>query len=148
MRTHNICFLGEIRKISINLVGKKCLIWCHVKKTAGKHTQFYDNLDQLVSLRLCQIKMTMMMSWCFTPLSILFQSYWKKGMMNKGCLCNEELCSHEQSASNGHSLELPWFSLSNQNTWRPWSDAAFWGVWSGSALFANYPFTGLLITMG
>ena len=27
--------------------------------------------------------------------------------------------------------------------WRPWSDAAFCGVWSGSALFANYPFTGL-----
>ena len=24
--------------------------------------------------------------------------------------------------------------------WRPWSDATFWGIWSGSALFANYPF--------
>ena len=23
--------------------------------------------------------------------------------------------------------------------WRPWSDAAFCGVWSGSALFASYP---------
>ena len=32
--------------------------------------------------------------------------------------------------------------------WRPWSDAAFCGVWSGSALFANYPFRGLQITMG
>ena len=31
--------------------------------------------------------------------------------------------------------------------WRPWSDAAFCGVWSGSALFANYPFTGLPTTM-
>ena len=31
--------------------------------------------------------------------------------------------------------------------WRPWSDTAFCGVWSGSALFANYPFTGLPITM-
>ena len=26
--------------------------------------------------------------------------------------------------------------------WRPWSDAAFCGVWSGSALFASYPFRG------
>ena len=25
--------------------------------------------------------------------------------------------------------------------WRPWSGAAFCGVWSGSALFAKYPFT-------
>ena len=24
--------------------------------------------------------------------------------------------------------------------WRPWSDAAFCGVWSGAALFASYPF--------
>ena len=32
--------------------------------------------------------------------------------------------------------------------WRPWSDAAFCGVWSGSALFANYTFTGLQTTMG
>ena len=26
--------------------------------------------------------------------------------------------------------------------WRPWSDAAFWGVWSGSALFAYVPNKG------
>ena len=26
--------------------------------------------------------------------------------------------------------------------WRPWSDAAFCGVWSGFALFASYPFYG------
>ena len=32
--------------------------------------------------------------------------------------------------------------------WRTWSDAAFCGVWSGSALFANDPFTGLGTTMG
>ena len=32
--------------------------------------------------------------------------------------------------------------------WRPRSDAAFCGVWSGSVLFANYPFTGLPTTMG
>ena len=32
--------------------------------------------------------------------------------------------------------------------WRPWSDAAFCSVWSGSALFAIYPFTGLPTTMG
>ena len=31
--------------------------------------------------------------------------------------------------------------------WRTRSDAAFCGVWSGSALFANYPFTGLSTTM-
>ena len=30
---------------------------------------------------------------------------------------------------------------------RPWADAAFCGVWSGSALFAKYPFTGLPTTM-
>ena len=27
--------------------------------------------------------------------------------------------------------------------WKPWSDAAFCGVWSVSALFASYPFRGL-----
>ena len=32
--------------------------------------------------------------------------------------------------------------------WRPWTDATFCGVWSRSALFANYPFTGLPTTMG
>ena len=32
--------------------------------------------------------------------------------------------------------------------WRPWSDVAFCGVWSESALFANYPFTGLPTTLG
>ena len=32
--------------------------------------------------------------------------------------------------------------------WRPLSDAAFCGVWSGSALFANYHFRGLHPTMG
>ena len=32
--------------------------------------------------------------------------------------------------------------------WRPWSDTTLCGVWSGSALFANYPFTGLLTTVG
>ena len=26
--------------------------------------------------------------------------------------------------------------------WRPWSDAAFCSIWSGSKLFANYPFKG------
>ena len=26
--------------------------------------------------------------------------------------------------------------------WRPWSDATFCGIWSGFALFANYPFRG------
>ena len=32
--------------------------------------------------------------------------------------------------------------------WRPWSDAAFCGIWSGSVLFANNPFRGLQTTMG
>ena len=32
--------------------------------------------------------------------------------------------------------------------WRPWSDTVFCGVWSGSALFANYPFTDLPTTNG
>ena len=32
--------------------------------------------------------------------------------------------------------------------WRPWSAATFCGIWSGSALFANYPFRGLETTMG
>ena len=32
--------------------------------------------------------------------------------------------------------------------WRPWSDVAFCGVWSGYALFAKYPFRGLQTTMG
>ena len=32
--------------------------------------------------------------------------------------------------------------------WKPWSDAALFGIWSGSALFAKYPFTGLPTTMG
>ena len=32
--------------------------------------------------------------------------------------------------------------------WRTWSDATFCGIWSGSALFAKYPFTGLPTTMG
>ena len=32
--------------------------------------------------------------------------------------------------------------------WKPWSDALFCGVWSGSALFAKYSFTGLPTTMG
>ena len=31
--------------------------------------------------------------------------------------------------------------------WRPWSDAAFCGSWSGSALFANNPFRGLQTTI-
>ena len=31
--------------------------------------------------------------------------------------------------------------------WIPWSEAAFCGVLSGSALFASYPFTGLPSTM-
>ena len=31
---------------------------------------------------------------------------------------------------------------------RPWSDAAFCGVLSGSALFASYPFRGLQFSMG
>ena len=30
--------------------------------------------------------------------------------------------------------------------WRPWSEAAFCGIWSGSPLFANYPFRGLPTT--
>ena len=32
--------------------------------------------------------------------------------------------------------------------WRPWSDAAFFGVWSGSALFANSPFGYVQTKMG
>ena len=32
--------------------------------------------------------------------------------------------------------------------WRPWSDAAFCDVWSGSALFANHPFRGFQTTVG
>ena len=32
--------------------------------------------------------------------------------------------------------------------WRPWPDAAFCGIWSGSALFASYPFRGLQSSMG
>ena len=32
--------------------------------------------------------------------------------------------------------------------WRTWSDVAFCGVCSGSALFVNYPFRGLPTTMG
>ena len=32
--------------------------------------------------------------------------------------------------------------------WRPWSDAAFCAVWSGSALFAKYSFWGLQTTKG
>ena len=35
-----------------------------------------------------------------------------------------------------------------QTHWRPWSDVAFLGVWSGSALFANYLFRGLQTTIG
>ena len=41
-------------------------------------------------------------------------------------------------------LDIPgkkWINFMQQ--WRPWSDAAFCGVWSGSALFAKYHFVGL-----
>ena len=41
-------------------------------------------------------------------------------------------------------LEKTGWSIGKQ--WRPWSDAAFCSVWSGSALFANYPFRVLRTT--
>ena len=43
-------------------------------------------------------------------------------------------------------LEKNGLTISKQ--WRPWSDAAFCSIWSGSALFASYPFKGLPTTMG
>ena len=38
--------------------------------------------------------------------------------------------------------------LTVRKQWRPWSDTLFCDIWSGSALFANYPFMGLQTAMG
>ena len=43
-------------------------------------------------------------------------------------------------------LEENGWSICKQ--WRPRSDATFCGIWSGSALFANYPFKSFQTTMG
>ena len=37
-----------------------------------------------------------------------------------------------------------YYVLQEFKQWRPWSDATFCGIWSGSALFVNYPSGGLL----
>ena len=50
---------------------------------------------------------------------------------------------------SGYDLDIPrekkcW---KNCKQWRPWSDVEFCGVWSRSALFANYPSRSLQSTM-
>ena len=89
MNTHNICFCGEIRKISILYSSKKCLICTlSVLSVLAILTLIFEQAHYLMCLKITDEWQTVQLKW---------QSVWRKELFRSNLIGTYIVCSGSMS---------------------------------------------------